>query len=206
MGNKMMSTYVEPVVRRSNNLVLWSALYLGACWLSSIASYINMDANRFMITDLLIVLIIPSMIGAFIFNFQWVRSLMITARHIYPAGIGYRQGWAFWSWLTPIALFWIPRRLITRSFDCFASFTGKPNSLQTNVWWGFFLGSTVIGNFSVQAAFTMPELVAGLDLISTILLTIAFPQWRKVVETVTAAQALALERIMIQQQPNGSLG
>jgi hypothetical protein len=206
MGNKMMSTYVEPNVKRSKNVILWSALYLGASWLSSIASFINMDANKFMITDLLTILIIPTLIGAFVFNFQWVRSLMITARHIHPTGIGYRQGWAFWSWVTPIAFFWIPRRLITRSFDCFASFIGRPNSLQTNVWWGFFLGSIVVGNFSVRAAFTMPELVAVLDLISTILLTIAFPQWRRVVETVTATQALAVEQSMSQQQSNGSLG
>jgi hypothetical protein len=159
-----------------------------------------------MITDLLTILIIPSLICAFVFNFQWVRSLMITAKHVYPSGIGYRQGWAFWSWLTPFALFWIPRRLITRSFDCFATFLGRSNSLQTNVWWGFFLGSIVIGNFSVRAAFTMPELVTALDLISTILLTIAFPQWKKVVETVTEAQALTVELIVSQQQSNGSQG
>lgn len=186
--------------------MLWSALYLGACWLGSIAGFINPDATSFMITDLLLFLVIPSALCAFIFSVLWVRSLILTAKYIQPNGIGYRQGWAFWSWLTPIAFFWIPRRLITRSFDCFASFIGRPNSLQTNVWWGFFLGSIVVGNFSVRAAFTMPELVAVLDLISTILLTIAFPQWRRVVETVTATQALAVEQSMSQQQSNGSLG
>jgi hypothetical protein len=200
--------YIEPNVKRARTLILWSALHLGASWLGTMASFINPDPNKFMITDLLTILILPSVICAFIFCSQWVRSLIVTARYIQPAGIGYRQGWAFWSWLTPIASFWIPRRLITRPFECFAWFVGRPNSLQTNLWWIFFVASQIISSFSVCAALATPglELVAVLDLISTILLTIAFPQWKKIVETVTAAQDKAVEKIMTQQQSNGLQG
>jgi hypothetical protein len=200
--------YVEPNIKRGKTLILWSALYLGASWLSTMASFINPGADRFMITDLLTILILPSVICAFIFCFLWVRSLIITARYIQPVGIGYRQGWAFWSWLTPIASYWIPRRLITRPFECFAWFTGKSNSLQTNLWWGFFLGSQIVSYFSIRAALTPTGLylVAVLDLVSTVLLTIAFPQWKKIVETVTAAQGAAVERIMNQQQSSGTQG
>jgi len=198
--------YLEPSVNRSKTLMLWSALYLGACWLGSIAGFINPDATSFMITDLLLFLVIPSALCAFIFSVLWVRSLILTAKYIQPNGIGYRQGWAFWSWLTPVAGLWIPRRLITRPFECFVWFIGGPNSLRTNLWWGFFLGSQVISYVSISAALAMPELVEVLDLISTIFLTIAFPQWKKIVETVNAAQAAAVERIMNQQQSNGPLG
>ena len=202
----MSNVYVEPNVKRSKALILWSALYLGALWIGVPASFINPGATNFMITDLLIVLSLPPMICAFIFCVLWVRSLVITARYIQPNGIGYRQGWAFWSWLTPIVSLWIPRRLITRPFDCFAWSIGSSNSLQTNLWWGFFVGSQVVGNISITAALTLPELVPVLDLISTILLTIAFPQWKKIVETVSAAQEAAVGRIMSPQQSNGPVG
>ena len=202
----MSTVYVEPNVKRSKTLILWSALYLGALWIGALAGFVNPDATNFTIADLIIALFLLPMICAFIFCVQWVRSLIITARYIQPNGIGYRQGWAFWSWLTPIVSFWIPRRLITRPFDCFAWFNGSSNSLQTNLWWGFFVGSQVVSNVSISAAFALPGLVEVLDLISTILLTIAFPQWKKIVETVTAAQEAAVERMMNQQQSNGPVG
>jgi len=202
----MISAYVEPNVKRSKNLILWSALYLGACWLSTLASFMNPSTTEFKATDIFSYLLFPATIGAFIFTFQWVRSLMITARFIQPAGIGYRQGWAFWSWFTPFACFWIPRRLITRPFECFTWFIGRSSLLSTNLWWGSWVASLVISNLSLRAFFMAPELVAGLDLISTILVTIAFPQWKTIIENVTDAQTVAGERIMSQQQSNGPLG
>ena len=196
----MADAYIDPNVKRSKTLILWSALYLGACWISTAASFLNPDAAEFKATDLLSLFLIPTTICALIYTFRWVRSLIVTARFIQPAGIGYRQGWAFWSWLTPFACFWIPRRLITRPFECFAWFTGRSNFLSTNMWWGNWIASLVISNFSFRAVFNAPEAVPGLDLLSTIFLTIAFPQWKKIVETVTSAQSDAMQKIMNEHQ------
>jgi hypothetical protein len=195
----MSTMHVEPNIKRGKTLILWSALYLGASWLSVIAGLINPGMPVLMITDILTIFIIPAGICVLIFLSLWVRSLIITARYIQPAGIGYRQGWAFWSWFTPIACFWIPRRLITRPFDCFAWFTGRSNFLPTNLWWGLFVASQAVGYFSIRVSINFPEVANIFDIISAIILTIAFPQWKKIVEAVTAAQGAAVERITSQQ-------
>jgi hypothetical protein len=196
----MSYLYVEPNVKRSKNLITWSGIYLATCWLIVVTGFINSDPNVFVITDLFVILAIPVFITTFIINFLWVRSLIISARQIQPAGIGYRQGWAFWSWVTPIASFWIPRRLITRPFECFAWFTGRSNILVTNMWWGFFVASLVMDNFSFRAGINFPEAVPFFDLLGAIFLTIAFPQWKTIIETVTSAQAASMERMISQQQ------
>ena len=201
----MLNMYVEPNIKRGKTLILWSALYLGASWLSVIAGLINPGMPELMITDILTIFLIPAGLCALIFVSLWVRSLVITARYIQPAGIGYRQGWAFWSWVTPIASLWIPRRLIMRSFECFAWFTGRSNFLPTNLWWGLFVATQVADTFSFRASLSFPEVAIIFDFISAIILTIAFPQWKKIVETVTAAQGAAVERI-VNQQANSPQG
>lgn len=199
-GSDMSYIYVEPNVKRSKNLIIWSGLYLASAWLIVVTGFINSDPNRFVITDLFAIVAFAVFLTTFIINFLWVRSLIITARQIQPAGIGYRQGWAFWSWVTPIASFWIPRRLITRPFECFAWFTGRSNILATNLWWGFFLASAIMDNFSFRAGISMPEIVPYFDLLSAIFLTVAYPQWKTIIETVTSAQAASVERMISLQQ------
>jgi hypothetical protein len=204
VGIEMTDTYIESNVKRSKALILWSALYLGASWISTVASFMNSDSTEFKASDLLSLSLFPTTICALIYTFTWVRSLIVTARYIQPAGIGYRQGWAFWSWLTPFACFWIPRRLITRPFECFTWFTGRSNFLSTNIWWGNWIISLVISNLSLRAVFNAPELVPGLDLVSTIFLTIAFPQWKRIIESVTSAQSAAMEKLMNKHESNTS--
>jgi hypothetical protein len=187
---------VEPNVKRSKNLITWSCIYLATSWLVVVSGFLNSDPNKFVITDLLVIVLIPVSIVTFVVNFRWVRSLIITARQIQPEGIGYRQGWAFWSWVTPIAAFFIPRRLITRPFESFAGFTGRSNILATNLWWGFFIASGVMDNLSFRAGLGTSELVPFFDLLSAIFLTIAFPQWKVIIETVTSAQAASVEQLL----------
>ena len=191
---------IQQNVKRSKNLITWGGIYLATCWLIVFSGYVNSDPDKFVMTDLFGLLFIPAAITAFVLNFLWVRSLMITSRQIQPEGIGYRQGWAFWSWVTPFASLFIPRRLITRSFESFAGFTGKSNFLVTNLWWGFFIASSVMDNLSFRAAISEPDIVPFFDLLSAIFLTIAFPQWKKVVETVTSAQGDVVEQFNSSQQ------
>jgi hypothetical protein len=189
----------EPNVKRSKNLITWGGIYLASSWLVVVSGFMNSDPDKFVIADLLIIVFIPVLIITFVVNFRWVRSLMITARQIQPEGIGYRQGWAFWSWVTPFAAFFIPRRLIMRSFDCFAGFTGRSNILATNLWWGFFIASGVMDNLSFRAGLSAPEAVPYFDLLSAIFLTIAFPQWKVIIETVTSAQTASVEQLISSQ-------
>ncbi|MCX6443849.1 MAG: hypothetical protein NTW43_06725 [Actinobacteria bacterium] len=73
---------IEPNVKRSKNLITWSGIYLATSWLVVVSGFLNSDPNEFVITDLLAIVLIPVFIVTFVFNFRWVRSLIITARQI----------------------------------------------------------------------------------------------------------------------------
>ena len=60
---------------------------------------------------------------------------------------------------------------------------------------GFFIASGVMDNLSFRAGLGTSELVPFFDLLSAIFLTIAFPQWKVIIETVTSAQAASLEQL-----------
>lgn len=50
-------------------------------------------------------------------------------------------------------------------------------------------------NLSFRAGLSAPEVVPFFDLLSAIFLTIAFPQWKVIIETVTSAQAASVEQL-----------
>ena len=93
VGIEMADAYIDPNVKRSKTLILWSALYLGACWISTAASFLNPDAAEFKATDLLSLFLIPTTICALIYTFRWVRSnchrqIHSTCWHWLSAGLG----------------------------------------------------------------------------------------------------------------------
>jgi hypothetical protein len=174
--------------KRGKSVITWSAIYLIASWLSITADLLNPNSDTLKISDLLYLPIIPAIIVTFFLTWRWLRSVVISAKLIDSDAIGYRQGWAFWGWVTPIALFWIPRRLVERSQQVFTSYLGQEYTLKLTAWWGLFIANTIISNLSLRAYLSGAEGLVYVDIVNAIILTIAFPKWKLIVETVSNTQ------------------
>jgi hypothetical protein len=174
--------------KRSKNVITWSAIFLVTTWLSITADILNPDADIFKITDLLYFPVVPALIAAFVLTWRWLRSIVISAKLIDSSAIGYRQGWAFWGWVTPFASFWIPRRLVEGSQRVFTTYLGEEYTLRLSAWWGLFIANSIIANLSFRAYIAGAEGLVYVDIVNAIILTIAFPKWKLIVETVTNTQ------------------
>lgn len=182
--------------KRGKSVITWSAIYLATSWLSIVSLLLNPNSDVLKISDLLVIPLFVAMPTAFILTWRWLRSLVISAKLIDPSAIGYRNGWAFWGWVTPIASWWIPRRLLDRSHGLFTNYSGVENTLRLGVWWGLFVAAGIIDNLSLRASLAgnADGVVVYLDIISAILLTIAFPKWKRVVQTVSDSQRKAISK------------
>lgn len=183
---------------KAKKVITWSAIYLVTSWLSVLAEILNPNSDDFKITDLLYFLVVPAMITSIIFTWHWLRSVVISAQSIDPAGIGYRQGWAFWGWVTPLAAYWVPRRLVDRSQTVFTSKLGQVNSLQLRVWWGCWVASEIVDTLNFRASMAESKGAVYLSILSAILLTIAFPKWKLIVETVSKNQRNVLSKVQTE--------
>ena len=180
---------------RAKKVITWSAIYLVASWLSVLAEILNPNSDDLKITDLLYFFAVPAIIISIVLTWHWLRSVVISAQSIDPKGIGYRQGWAFWGWVTPLAAWWVPRTLVDRSQKVFTSYLGEVNSLQVGVWWGFWVASGIVDTLNVGATMAESENAVYLSILSAILLTIAFPKWKSIVETVSQNQRNVLAKV-----------
>ena len=180
---------------RAKKVITWSAIYLVTSWLSVLAEILNPNSDDLKITDLLYFFAVPAIITSIVFTWHWLRSVVISAQSIDPVGIGYRQGWAFWGWVTPLAAWWIPRRLVDRSQTVFTTYLGEVNSLQLGVWWGCWVASGIVDTQSLRASIAESEGAVYLSILSAILLTIAFPKWKLIVETVSKNQSNVLAKV-----------
>ena len=174
--------------KRGKSVITWSAIFLVTTWLSIMADILNPNADIFKITDLLYFPVVPALITTYILTWRWLRSVVISAKLIDSVAIGYRQGWAFWGWVTPIAFLWIPRRLVERSHKVFTSYLGEEYTLRLGGWWGLFIANLIISEVSFRAYIAGAEGLVYVDIVSAILLTIAFPKWKLIVETVSNTQ------------------
>jgi hypothetical protein len=184
--------------KRAKKVITWSAIYLVTSWLSILAEILNPNSDDFKITDLLYFFVIPALTISIVFTWHWLRSVVISAQSIDSNGIGYRQGWAFWGWVTPLACWWVPRRLVDRSQKVFTSYLGEVNSLQLGVWWGFWVASGIVDTLNFRASMAESEGAVYLSILSAILLTIAFPKWKFIVETVSKNQRNVLAKVQTE--------
>jgi hypothetical protein len=182
--------------KRGKSVITWSAIYLATSWLGIVSLLLNPNSDALKISDLLVIPLFVAMPTAFILTWRWLRSLIISAKLIDPSAIGYRKGWAFWGWVTPIASWWIPRRLLDRSHGLFTTYSGVENTLRLGVWWGLFVAAGIIDYLSLRASLAgnADGVVVYLDIVSAILLTIAFPKWKRVVQTVSDSQRKAISK------------
>lgn len=186
--------------KRARFLINFSLIYIVIAWITALTGFVEVPTDRISWVVLLSLGLLPFEIMLIIFLTLWMRDLFITSRFIQPEGFGYRQGWAFWSWVTPIAMFWIPRRIIEYTNAIFAEFTSNARVVDTKKWWFFWAGALAINYLSLPFASTAPEIMGALGVIKAILITVAFPYWRTVVEESTDAQCAAIEKLANQDQ------
>ena len=190
----MFTERIAAIHNRGNRLQTLSLLFLASNWVGLAAEFLTQGGNNLNIAFLLYLFILPVGITSLVYVSQWTKSLMETSRIIQPEGFGYRQGWSFWAWVTPVMSFWVPKRLVDNTYFIFRDYIGAEKTLNMSKWWGYFVANALVGlisfpgegNFSFNIFFS---------LISTILLTVAYPLWITVVKDVTAAQVEALEKL-----------
>lgn len=190
----MFTERIAVIQGRAKVLHTLALLFLASNWLGLAGDFLTQNGEVSYLAVLLYLITIPVGIASLLFVSQWTKSLMETSRLIQPEGFGYRQGWSFWAWVTPVMSFWVPKRLVDNTYLIFRDYVGVEKTLNVSKWWGYFVASSIVGLISSpsEGAFAFNYFFA---LISTVLLTLAFPLWKEVVTEVTAAQVEALEKL-----------
>jgi hypothetical protein len=190
----MFTEKVAAIHGRAKRLQTLSLLFLASNWVGLVAGFLTQDGNNSNLGFLLYLFIIPVGIASLVYVSQWTKSLMETSRLIQPEGFGYRQGWSFWAWVTPIMSFWVPKRLVDNTYFIFRDYIGAERTLNTGKWWGYFVANALVGLIQSPGE-GASSLNFFFSFISTIFLTLAYPLWNTVVTEVTAAQVEALEKL-----------
>jgi hypothetical protein len=190
----MFTERIALIQGRAKTLQTLSTVFLLSNWLGLTADFLTQDGNSSFIAIVFYIVAIPVGVTSLIYVSQWTKSLMETSRQIQPEGFGYRQGWSFWAWVTPVMSFWVPKRLVDNTYLIFRTYVGAERTLNTSKWWTYFVANALVGliAFPGEGAFAINFFFA---LISTLFLTAAYPLWKQVVTEVTAAQVEALEKL-----------
>ena len=184
--------------KRSKKVILWSGLYLLGSFISlQRISISGTDFTEFHPIDVLVYFSVAVSIPNCFFLWEWVKSLIITSRSIQPEGFGYRDGWAFWGWITPVFSWWVPKRLIDNTSLIFAIYTGRDRLISTTKWWAIFVSSSIIGILGFNIGSQQNAFGTIASIISTVLLALAFPLWKKVVEETSLAHQAALVKLSL---------
>ena len=186
---------MESLAKRVPAIRVSSVLLAIASWAAS-ASYIYLAAVPeeemgfvaaiFSVVGLIFYLVMAVTAG--LIAWRWLRTAYIAAARIQPGGIGYRQGWTFWGWLTPVVSLWFPKKIIEACFGIFLQFSKKQGGMDTGFWWGTWIGANIVSWVSFRLSAVGEEGVATVfDVISSVLLTLSLPGWLKVVEQLSKA-------------------
>lgn len=174
---------------RARRVIAVSVTYWIVTLAAAIAGIFSRDDAEVTAGDLISLLFVPVTLAAWLQTWAWLRPVVAAARPLDPQTFQYRAGWALWGWVTPIAAFWIPRRLLDRSHQLLSRTSGHVGTLATSVWWGLFVAVNVLDWLSMRLAATELPGWWVVDLVSAGLLTIALPLWLTVVRELTACHA-----------------
>lgn len=200
----MFHPAIDNADKNARRLVNFSLLYLLATWVVAITSFFDVPRGKFgeavNSTEITWVTMVqtaafPIGIALLVFGTIWVKGLIVTSRFIQPEGFGYRQGWSFWGWVTPIAQLWIPKRLIDYTTAIFDEFVGVTAERKTRNWWTLWIlvfGCNFLGSLS---GFISEDLTNLFGVLGAAVMTLAFPLWRTVVENTTASQQEAIKKL-----------
>lgn len=202
----MINPAIIKADKRAHRLINFSLLYLLSTWIVAIVVFFDVDrgtvGGELASTEITWVILVqaalfPFFIAIIVFGTLWLRGLILTSRSIQPEGFGYRQGWAFWGWVTPLAQWWIPKRLIDNTTAIFDEFVGNNVLRNTSRWWTLWVLSSVISLIAGPMGYISQDLVNIFGVASVAVMTLSFPLWRDVIEESTAAQREAITKLEV---------
>ncbi len=202
----MINPAIIKADKRAHRLINFSLLYLLSTWIAAIVVFFDVNKGKIgedlASTEITWVVLVqvalsPFFIAIIVFGTLWLRGLILTSRSIQPEGFGYRQGWAFWGWVTPLAQWWIPKRLIDNTTAIFDEFVGNKVLRNTTRWWTLWVLSSVISLIAGPMEYFSQDLVNIFGVVSVAVMTLSFPLWRNVIEESTAAQREAITKLEV---------
>ncbi|MFC8366424.1 MULTISPECIES: DUF4328 domain-containing protein [unclassified Streptomyces] len=134
--------------------------------------------------------------------FQMRRRTELLAPNWFRKG----PGWAIGAWFIPVANLWLPYRIASDMWNACAPLPteGKSHRLPmwpVNLWWGLFVGTTLLGRFTA-ARLDMTDSLSGLSDAVTLYLAV------DLLYAATAGAAVvfvvrltALERLRVTEGP-----
>lgn len=200
----MINPAIAAAEKNARRLINFSLIHLVGTWIAAVIVFFDVERGKIggeltstEITWVTLVQtsLLPFYIAVLVFGTLWVRAMMRTSRSIQPEGFGYRQGWSFWGWVTPIAQWWIPKRLIDHTTSIFDEFVGVSVERKSGRWWALWVLASVTSLIGSTLGFASENLLNISGVVSAAVMTLAFPLWRDVVENSSASHRAAITKL-----------
>ncbi len=191
----MFHPAIDGAEKNARHLINFSLLFLLSSWAVALVAFVDVPENELSWVALVQLASLPINIALLVYGTIWVKGLMVTSRFIQPEGFGYRQGWSFWGWITPIAQWWIPKRLVDYTTAIFDEFVVNSPLRKTAQWWALWVSISVLDLIGALIGLFDRDTSNAIGILSVIALTYSFPIWRTVVENATESQSSAIKKL-----------
>ena len=167
-GHAGVRGFVRDPTRITGVLVGWLWAYLGAAAVTALSSLIGLatglatqvDGDNLTTMDIINMCVglpqtLIDLVTGVVF-LMWIYRAGVNARGLGAQGMTFTPGWAVGYYFIPIMNLWKPYQAMKEIWQASenpASWPSvKPPTL-LNVWWGLWLGNSLLGNASFRASF-----------------------------------------------------
>ena len=148
-------------------------------------------AEVFTSYDVVNVLTLPIVIGAWVVSCVWLGRARDNALLLNPEGQRRSAVWVWLGWLVPIVSLWFPKQILDDTIKATAPAAGVREPISTGWYWAAWIVMNLLSNaqlrLSLQAA---PEdaVMPGLEFAVAIATTVALVFWVLLVRRISAVQ------------------
>ncbi|MFD7692460.1 DUF4328 domain-containing protein [Streptomyces sp. NPDC059805] len=89
---------------------------------------------------------LPGMVVFVVWFFLMRRDLGVLTPDAFRNG----RGWALGGWLIPLVNLWMPYRVAVDMWGAAAPLPRRPSFWPVNLWWGLFVGGTLLGRYAAS--------------------------------------------------------
>ena len=199
----MSEKSAKPMMGRQ--VIASSSSLLAAVWIVALASIPSAQSYRDQLAsgiagdqivtayDALTVLIVITILFAWITTGMWLRQLHAVVTAVNPNAMRLKRPWAFWSWVAPVVSLWFPKLIVDDLLKAQGSEEARELVGKDSLIWWLTLGSSaVLLNLAIRSPYGMnniaPEgyipIKPDLLLAASFLLTGAYMVWIRIVKTL----------------------